>query len=47
MVPPTQNRPEKVGKGEPYIIGKVLPSQRLLKQFEECLIFGGPHEEAR
>ena len=27
-------------KGEPYIMGKVLPSQRLLKQFEERLVFG-------
>ena len=27
-------------KGEPYIMGKVLPSQRLLKQFEEQLVFG-------
>ena len=27
-------------KGEPYIMGKVLPSQRLLKRFEERLVFG-------
>ena len=27
-------------QGEPHIMGKVLPSQRLLKQFEERLVFG-------
>ena len=41
MVPQAQTRPRHGDrKGEPYIMGKVLPSQRLLKQFEEQLVFG-------
>src|SRR3989304_5168623 len=41
MVPRGQTRPHHGDrKGEPYIMGKVLPSQRLLKQFEERLVFG-------
>ena len=39
--PNSNPSPELGGRqGEPHIMGKVLPSQRLLKQFEERLVFG-------
>ena len=39
---PNSNPVPRIGgrQGEPHIMGKVLPSQRLLKQFEERLVFG-------